>query len=190
MTMADKVKNTRAIKHAKKQRQLLLWRAVWTMAGVIALAAVGYVVWDAVRPKPGQSLPLQSRTHIRLGDEHEPYNSDPPTSGAHAGAVSEGFYSEPLPDENLVHNLEHGYIVISYNCARLAGDECQRLETQIRNVIDNGGEKLIAVPRPTLDTQIALTSWGRLYKLESFDQAKIVEFIKDFRNKAPEPEAP
>jgi len=180
----------RAVKHAKKKRQLLLWRMGWAVVGVIALAAVGNVVWEVVRPKPGQSLPLQSRTHIQLGDKHEPYNSDPPTSGAHAGAVSEGFYSEPLPDENLVHNLEHGYIVISYNCARLAGDECQRLETQIRNVIDNNGEKLIAVPRPTLDTQIALTSWGRLYKLESFDEAKVVEFIKDFRNKAPEPDAP
>ncbi len=200
--MSSKAKTTgksrREIRHAKQQRQQLLWRAVWGLGGVAVLTVIGYFAWDVLRSKPGQSLPQQARTHIQLGDQHEPYNSDPPTSGAHASPVQEGFYSELLPDESLVHNLEHGYVVIWYNCAGLGGDECQNLKTQIQSVIDRTepvvlggtGKKLIAVTRLTLDTPIALTSWGRLYKLDSFNEEKITTFIKEFRNQAPEPNAP
>jgi len=53
--------------------------------------------------------------HIELGDPHPPYNSVPPTSGWHVEVPADwGIYQEPLPDEILVHNLEHGGIVIHY----------------------------------------------------------------------------
>ena len=43
-------------------------------------------------------------------------NSSPPTSGPHwRHAADPGFYGTELPDEELVHNLEHGQIVVSYN---------------------------------------------------------------------------
>ena len=51
-------------------------------------------------------------------------------------------------------------------------------------------KKLIAVPRSTMDAQIALTSWGRLQKLPAFDEAEINNFINKLRNQAPEPNAP
>jgi hypothetical protein len=50
--------------------------------------------------------------------------------------------------------------------------------------------KLIAVPRPTMDALLALTTWGRLDKFEIFDEERIVNFIHAFRDKAPEPNAP
>ena len=183
-------KSRKEIRQAKRQRQGRLWQLALGAAGVAILAVIGYFIWDAVRPKPGESVPLQGRAHIQVSDPHEPYNSDPPTSGAHAAPVNEGFYSEPLPDENLVHNLEHGYVIIWYNCERLTDGDCDTLEAQIRDVIDRNGKKLIAVPRPTLDVPIAITSWGRLDKLDQFDETEIVTFIKEFRNKAPEPGAP
>ena len=101
-----------------------------------------------------------------------------------------GFYSQTIPDENLVHNLEHGYVVISYNCGRLLESDCQSLQDNVRNVVESNGEKLIGVARPTLNTPVALTAWGRILKLESFDEAQILEFIKNFRYKAPEGSAP
>ena len=45
------------------------------------------------------------------------YNSNPPTSGKHyEDWIRSGVYSEPKEDRNLVHSLEHGYVIISYNC--------------------------------------------------------------------------
>lgn len=191
-------KSLREIKRAERQRQQRLVRIILSVAGVIALVVVGYFAWNIVGPKPGQSFPLQPRTHIQVGDPHEPYNSDPPTSGPHAAPVQAGFYDEALLDENLVHNLEHGYVIIWYNCAGLDGTQCQTLTGQIKGVMDRASpvsiftsaKKLIAVPRSTMDAQIALTSWGRMQKLATFDEAEINNFINKLRNQAPEPDAP
>ncbi len=47
-------------------------------------------------------------------------------------------------------------------------------------------DRLIVVPRPNLDPPIALTAWTKLLKLEIVNEEKIVDFIKEFRNKGPE----
>lgn len=184
---------------AERRRKQLRNRAILFLGGVAVVAFVGYLIWNEVRPKPGQSVPLLQAVHIALGAAHEPYNSDPPTSGPHdAKPASAGFYDTTLADETLVHNLEHGYVVIWYNCTQLDDAGCQTLKTQIKNVMDRAkpvtlagtAKKLIAVTRPNMDTLIALTSWGRIDKLTSFNDAEIGEFINDFRNKSPEPDAP
>ena len=191
-------KSLREAKRAERRSRQLLIRIAWSVVGVVALAVVGYFLWSAFGPKPGQSAPLQPRTHIQVDDEHEPYNSNPPTSGPHAAPVQAGFYNEAPPDENLVHNLEHGYVIIWYNCTRLDKAQCETLKTQIEAVMERAkpvtigsdAKKLIAVPRPTMDARIALTSWGRLQKLDAFDEAATNEFINKLRNQAPEPNAP
>ena len=46
--------------------------------------------------------------------------------------------------------------------------------------------KKIMVPRDDLDVPVALTSWGRLLKLQTIDEVKIKEFIETNNNRAPE----
>ena len=186
------------IRQQKRARQQTWNRLLWSIAGIVVIALLGYIIWSLVRPRLGQSIPQQARTHIQASDPHEPYNSDPPTSGAHAGTVQADFYEEAPPDENLVHNLEHGYIILWYNCSQLDEAQCQTLKAQIQGMMDRarpvtiatGTKKLIAAPRPTMDSMLTLTSWGHLYKLNSFEEADIMQFINDFRNQAPEPGAP
>jgi hypothetical protein len=55
---------------------------------------------------------------------------------------------------------------------------------------DFGGIKLIAFPWPSLDVPVAMTSWGRLQRFESFDPQIATAFVEANRNKAPEPNAP
>lgn len=191
-------KSLRESRRAERQRRQRMGRLAWGLAGLVLIAVAGYVLFGAVRPKPGQSVPIQGQAHIRVGDPHEPYNSNPPTSGPHAEPVEAGFYDEAPPDENLVHNLEHGYIILWYDCSALDETECQALKTQVRAVMERArplvmgtdSKKLIAVPRPGMEALIALTSWGRIDKLTRFDEAEIKEFIEVFRNQAPEPGAP
>jgi len=165
---------------------------------MIVAVALGYFGWQSLQPKPGVSVPIMGAQHIQVGEQHEPYNSDPPTSGPHyLQPAQAGFYDEALPDEQLVHNLEHGYVVIWYNCTKLTDTSCDSFKAQIRGVMDragtvgvSGSTKLIAVPRPSLPGPIAATSWGRLYQPVAFNIDELLVFIKDFRNHAPEPDAP
>jgi hypothetical protein len=125
-------------------------------------------------------------------ESHEPYNSDPPTSGPHYDqTVEAGVYLEQIPDEYLVHNLEHGYVIIWYDCTALSEDECAELVAGMLNVFEAfDGYKVIGVPRLGMQTPIALTSWGRLARLETWDEAFVIDFIETYQNQAPEPDAP
>ena len=134
---------------------------------------------------PGEPL------HEPLGTEIE-YSSDPPVGGHHYEVwMDPGLYEEVVEDGYLVHNLEHGYVIIWYNCDDLSGGECDTLKGDIQSVIDYfDGYKVIGTPRPGMSTVLALTSWGRLARLDAFDFALIVEFIERYQEDSPEPNAP
>ena len=69
---------------------------------------------------------MRTKDHVDLNDtnadDNVAYNSVPPTSGDHwSTPVRCGFYIEPVPDELIVHNMEHSNIVVSYNLPEQAG---------------------------------------------------------------------
>ncbi len=197
MAVSVKLSNKEMRRRENRRRQLVL-RLFWGVIAVVVVAALGYMGLQALKPRPGVSVPVMAVRHIEIDEQHEPYNSDPPTSGPHyAQPAQAGFYDEVLPDEQLVHNLEHGYVVIWYNCTGLEGTACEAFKEQIRTVMGQAGSvgfssstKLIAVPRLSLPGPIAATSWGRLYQPKAFNPDELLIFIKEFRNKAPEPGAP
>jgi hypothetical protein len=184
---------------AREQRRRRLIISAWIAVGALFVLMLGYLVWKEAQPevRPGEDIPLLGAGHIAVGQPHEPYNSDPPTSGQHYDTpVEAGFYDEAPVDEYLVHNMEHGHIIIWYNCSALSDAECTALKNQIRDVMSKAGVsaitgtlKLVAVPRPSLTTELALTSWGHLERLDQFDSGAILEFIHAYRDEAPEPGA-
>ncbi len=134
--------------------------------------------------RPGEVFSSQGQQHIQTGATHEEYNSNPPTSGPHNGQPANwGIYQSELPDENLIHNLEHGGIWISYN--NIDNDT----KTKIEDLAKRYPNKMIVTPRSKNDSKIAIASWTRLLKLDVFDEATIVDFIKANKNKSPEPNA-
>lgn len=181
-------------------------RRRWLIYGLIALGAIaivaflGYAVWAASRPTRvlGESVPIAGAEHIPEGQSAVDYNSDPPTSGQHYDTpVEAGFYDEAPVDEQLVHNLEHGHVVIYYNCSDLSEADCDQLKENIRQAMDDAGvvqltgtPKLVAVPRPSMENLITYTSWGRLYRADDFDPEEFQLFVEQNRNRAPEPQAP
>lgn len=118
------------------------------------------------------------------------FNTDPPTSGTHYPVWgAPGFYDEVVEDGYLVHNLEHGYIIIWYDCDQTS--DCDGLQDQIIELIAEwDGYKIIAAPRSGMDTPITLTSWTRLARMDEFNADLIGEYITQFHNDAPEPNAP
>jgi len=130
----------------------------------------------------GQEISIEGREHVPEGTKVDYRNSNPPTSGNHWPTPAEwGFYNTPLPDEQLVHNLEHGGIWMSYK------DIDDATKTKLLKLAQQYPQAVIVTPRSENDTKIAVASWGRLEKLDVFDEEKIIAFIKANINKSPEP---
>lgn len=191
------------------------------LLGIVVLLGVGFTVWlfkASSNPLPGQKMADLGRNHVMPGTQVS-YNSNPPTSGKHyADWVKAGIYKQSKEDGNLVHSLEHGYVVISYNCdfktslvpqafahgveegtpsaegspsADLSGgfasEECHQLVDKLISVFEKKEKKkLIVVPRPGLDSKIALTAWTYIDKFNDFDESRIEKFIDAYRDQGPE----
>ena len=125
---------------------------------------------------------IESRQHIASGTSITAYNSNPPNSGSHWPAPAKnGVYDKQLPDEQLVHNLEHGHVWISYK-----PDTSEDVVNKLKEIVGEDDWKLVLEPRDKNDSQIALVSWGRVLKLDQLDENKVKDFIKTYRNRGPE----
>ncbi len=86
---------------------------------IFIVALAGLLAWlfiESSKPQPGEKIADLGRGHVTVGESVE-YNSNPPTSGKHyVDWVKSGVYSEVKDDRYLVHSLEHGYVIMSYNC--------------------------------------------------------------------------
>lgn len=159
---------------------VVLGVAVWLGRGALqsrsATAGLGSTALPIV------DYPIQGRDHIQIGQPHPVYNSNPPTSGWHYPAPADwGFYNQELPDELLVHNLEHGGIWLSFRSA-----EDTELINQLAALIKRYRSKVIITQRSRNDTPLAVAAWGHLMKLDHYDIAAIVTFINRFKNQGPE----
>lgn len=133
---------------------------------------------DIVRPEPG------TQDHIEEGASHEPYSSFPPTSGPHyATPADPGFYSDPLVPETVVHNLEHGQIVIWYD-PTLTQEELDQIEDITRDQL----VATVAVPSAQLEApyNIVTTAWGAMQSCEEVSEQVINAFRAEFQGRGPE----
>ena len=136
----------------------------------------------------GEQIVLLGRTHIPEGDPYDRYNSTPPTSGPHWGVgwASCGIYNDEdeVPDERIIHNLEHGQVIISYNLTDEA--EIKRLEDIAK---DLSGRRNWMIMRPYSEIapgEVAVTSWGWLDRFDGVQEDRIREFYDAHRNNGAE----
>lgn len=123
----------------------------------------------------GEQFSILFSSHIPEGAQAS-YNSQPATSGEHWSApVRCGFYEEQLPEELMVHNLEHGNIVVSYNFV---------LETDIsalRDTFNNIGlSRVWGVARyydQIPSGSVALSAWGVMDVFPGIDPDRMSRFF-------------
>jgi Protein of unknown function (DUF3105) len=128
------------------------------------------------------------RTHVDEGSDHagsfapEQYESDPPSSGMHCepfGQYTTYTDAKPLPPCNFVHNLEHGAVVLLYNCEQPCPEIVDGLEGVIAagvsdpNCNGSGILRVILTPYHDMDATFAATAWQRTWtsKCTTFTQA-------------------
>lgn len=65
-------------------------------------------------------------------------------------------------------------------------DAPNEVKEGLRKIVQENDWKIVLEPRGQNDSLIALAAWGRILKLDSFDEAKVREFIKAYRDQGPE----
>ena len=168
-----------------KMKKTFMKYGLW----ILMVFLVGYSIFvlvDNQRPDGEDfsvSYDIQGREHIENGATHPSYNSNPPSSGWHyVSPARGGFYGEPLPDEQVIHNLEHGDIWIAYH---------PDLNDEIKDILESfAGQYVVVSPRADNEGDISLVAWGRVdtFNIENgiVNENRIKDFIKRYDNRGPE----
>lgn len=164
------------------------------MAAVAVSVIGGIVIFKSTQPeviRPGVEHDDDGAQHIAAQDSPEYGGEEPPTSGDHSQPVDKGAYSQELPDVNTIHNLEHGYIYVSYQPG-LTQEEVSKLEALFFDPFSNPDfvpSKVIMAPRTANTSPIILSSWQRSKKFEAIDEQAMIDYYLANVNKSPEPTA-
>jgi hypothetical protein len=88
-----------------------------------------------------------------------------------------------------VHNLEHGGVVILYNCT---GD-CTAVEAALWELIDSAPPedqfnevKILTSPNSQIESPVVALAWATQLNLDSADQDILLDFYKRHVNQGPE----
>jgi Protein of unknown function (DUF3105) len=178
----------------------------WRLLAIGGVLAVGVVIIGLVlllgggpSENIGEQQPNDGADHITPGTifpaAQRPYSSTPGTSGPHwdpSGIANWGVYTTPQPEEQLIHNLEHGGIVIWYDAEALDADQVDELAQYVtrQNASGVSGRyKFILSPweGPDFGHPMAVTAWRQLLYLDEVDTGTIDEFARAHYGRAPEP---
>ncbi len=141
----------------------------------------------------GQRQVDAGRTHITEGTQGSGYTSVPATSGPHWSSADSpapwGVYTNAQPQERMLHNMEHGGIVIWYQPAVLSTAGLATLTQFVQQQITTEEFKVILTPwsGANFNHAIAVTAWDWLLYLDTADLDKIRGFMDDHYLDAPEP---
>lgn len=136
---------------------------------------------------PGVAVPSEGQNHVQEGQPIT-YKNYPPSSGTHYASTAEyGFSEKEIPEGKLVHDLEHGAIVLYYEpnlpIEGLASlrDAATRLPTE-----KHGEVKIVITPYSKLQTPLAIAAWGRIETSQQFDYEELLAFYNALVDQGPE----
>jgi hypothetical protein len=123
-----------------------------------------------------------------------PYSSTPGTSGPHWNNPGQwGVYASPAAESQVIHNLEHGGIVIWYDAEALDDAAVTELADYVERQVSvgiSGRFKFIVSPwggPGALDAPVVVTAWRQLLALDEVDLGAIDAFAGEHYGLAPEP---
>jgi len=163
-------------------------------------------------PAVGQAIPEMPHTHVQPPTTIN-YMHDPPTSGCHysVGAtpnslpapIEPGAYNQVIPDEYWVHNLEHGYVVVLYNCPNGCQTQFNELHAWYKGLSPDPQlnsacpanynltapyAKALVIPETTMKVPFAVVSWDWYDPMPNgLDLAEVQRFYVNHTDQAPEP---
>lgn len=113
------------------------------------------------------------------------YPQTPPAGGEHHPTwLNCGVYTEPVPNENAVHALEHGAVWVTYDPS-MSSEDLDALKTKIPSTYS------VLSPFEDVPSPIVLSAWNAQLQVDSADDPRIAEFFEEYwkSEKVPEPGA-
>ena len=161
--------------------------------------------------EPGGACNVQPKTVTGLATTHlaacseVDYPDQPPAGGQHY-SVWAAFqsYAFPVPRGFWVHDLEHGAVVYSYNCADSAGssdssdssDGCAEEVAEVQAMIDAlppdplcaspTPRRVLLTPDPLLDVRWGVSAWGFTLRADCVDITRFRQFYLNHFGRGPE----
>lgn len=115
------------------------------------------------------------------------YERVPPTSGPHySDVVTPGFYKRDPPLGALVHNLEHGAVVVYYDPGAITEAARESLAAFADEHTDPWAHVVVA-PSPAADpAPYTLTAWRHRLRLQEYDPRAVRAFLAEYLGRGPE----
>lgn len=173
---------------ARSKRNRTIGIVTASVAGAAAVALIVTVVVTSGTPRADRSeidvAGVQTWDDVTANHVSGAvdYEMAPPAGGDHAAVwLNCGVYTEPVPDENAVHDLEHGTVWITYDPS-LPEDDVAALAEQLPQ---NG----ILSPYDGLPAPVVVTVWGAQLALTGADDPRLPLFVEEYDDgvTAPEP---
>lgn len=174
----------RAEQRKNERRRTVLISAIAGTLVVALVGVAGFVLVGANRDKAArqaqadaeiegvQSFDGLTFNHVTTTVD---YAQTPPAGGDHAAAwLNCGVYTEPVPNENAVHSLEHGTVWITYD-PTLPADEIAALEA-----FANNQSYVLVTPFAGMESPITVTAWGYQLAVDAADDPRIPVFIQKY----------
>ncbi|WP_243840046.1 DUF3105 domain-containing protein [Rathayibacter sp. PhB151] len=174
---------------AKRKRSGRIWiwslsaLAVVAIGGIVAVTVFGNQQIVEARQIDGLQTFENDATHVAGTVDYE---QTPPAGGPHNAVwMNCGVYDEPVPNENAVHDLEHGAVWATYDPS-LPQSEVDALIAAMPDTY------AVVSPYEGLDSPIVLSAWDAQVAIDSPEDPRIDAFIERFwqSSTAPEPGAP
>lgn len=155
---------------------------------LVAVAVTVPLVLGELRKDDAAAEPVnldEVRAYDDLDPSHTPedvhYPQSPAVGGPHDPVWLDcGVYGEPVREENVVHDLEHGTVWITYD------PEADVDVNALAGLLPQNG---ILSPYDGLHSPVVVTVWGRQLALDGADDARLPLFIDTYEGgeTAPEP---
>jgi len=140
------------------------------------------------------AIPNEGNDHVPTNTQVS-YDANPPASGPHwsealgVAPVNPGFFELTVEEEQWIHNLEHGYVVILYDCDPCAASLLEDLQDFFDDAPPSpnfGNVKMVITPYDGLPYSITAVAWDIQLHLDAFDEEVLTGFYLDHVDDGPE----
>lgn len=163
----------------KRTRRIGIASAIVGGVAVVALLVVSFVLI----PQPASYSAGGSGAQVEGVETFEntsahvtgavDYAQTPPVGGEHNPAwLNCGVYTEPVPNENAVHSLEHGALWVTYDPS-LSSADLDALRAKLPSTY------VILSPFDGLPSPIVLSGWNVQLQVDEADDPRIGEFFEE-----------
>lgn len=131
----------------------------------------------------GESFCSEGGSHVDQ-DSTIDWTNNPPHSGDHYPTwESKGEHETPVMRGNWVHNMEHGAVVLLYNCPNGCDTELEVLRAVVEA---RGSQVLMTEDSELVGARFAAVSWTWVHEFEAPDMDDLLCFVDQHYDNAPE----